>query len=311
MAPAHLDRWLKQVKNRFPINGAVEFSLEINPESCSRELLQALHELGVNRPVLGVQSFDPVMLKRLGRKHDLNAVHEAIYFINTFDYASHGIDLLFGLPGQTAKMLSADLDQAVDLNPPHISFYQLTLEPGTEMHRQFQAGRLKMPDSDFARSLYLAGYEYMTESGYERYEVCSFAKPGHDCRHNLNYWTGGDYIGLGPSAHSFVDGRRYSNVASLSEYAEALRRGRRAVMEDKSGRQERMIETVMLGFRTARGIDRDRFRRIYDRPLEEFVNKREYDLLIKAGHLVEADGYVRLAEDSMLLADEVTRRLTS
>ena len=307
--PEYLESWLRRVQALFAVDGAVEFSLEVNPESCSRELLQNLYRLGVNRPVLGVQSFDPRMLRKLGRTHSLDAVHEAIYYLNALDFASFGIDLLYGLPGQTAKMLSVDLDQAVDLEPPHISFYQLTLEPGTEMYRQLEAGKLKLPDTDFARSLYQAGWEHLTENGYRRYEVCSFAQPGHECRHNLNYWTGEEYIGLGPSAHSFTGGRRFANDASLPEYIAALNRGRRPIIEDPSGENERMMETVMLGLRTARGIDLNRFARTFGRELHDFVEKTEFDLMLKAGHLLEEERFVRLSDESMPLADEITTRL--
>jgi oxygen-independent coproporphyrinogen-3 oxidase len=332
-----LDRfqsWLQQVRRLFGYRDDVEFSFEINPESCNRELLQRLWELGVNRPVFGVQSFDLKLLKALSRKHELRQVHEAIYLANALGYDNYGCDLLYGLPGQTGKMLSSDLDQMTDLAPPHISFYQLTIEPGTELARQAERVDLKMPDSDFAQALYQAGREHFKENGYERYEVCSFAKsdalpedpvpgspqanvpdrcphlPAHACRHNLNYWTGGDYLGLGPAAHSFIDGRRFSNVANLYEYMEALERGRRPIIEDRSGKKERIFEAIMLGLRTAQGIDRAQFETRFHRPLSDAIDPRQYDLLLNSGHVVDAGNCLRLSDDALILADEITRRLT-
>jgi len=308
-----LDRlhdWLEQAQRLFPRDPSSEFSFEINPESCSRELLQTLLDLGVNRPVFGVQSFSRKLLKLLSRKHELRQVHEAIYLTNALGYDDYGCDLLYGMPGQTGKMLSSDLDQMTDLDPPHISFYQLTVEPRTELAKQVDNGKLKVPDADFVHALYQAGYEHFKENGYERYEVCSFAKPGHECRHNLDYWTGGDYLGLGPSAHSFIGGRRFSNVANVYEYVESLEKGRRPTREDRSGPRERMFEAIMLGFRTARGIDRVQFEKRFGRPLSDAIDSRQYELLLNSGHLIDAGDYLRLSDDALILADEITRRLT-
>jgi len=340
-----LDRlhdWLGQAQRLFPRDPAAEFSFEINPESCSRELLQTLLGLGVNRPVFGVQSFSRQLLKLLSRKHELRQVHEAIYLANALGYENYGCDLLYGLPGQTGKMLSSDLDQMTDLAPPHISFYQLTVEPRTELAKLVDSGKLTMPDADFVHALYQAGYEHFKENGYERYEVCSFAKlggltvpgryphlpeegsmpsvpyvPGRGphlpdlaCRHNLNYWTGGDYLGLGPSAHSFIGGRRYSNAANLYEYVESLEKGRRPTKEDRSGPTERMFEAIMLGLRTAQGIDRAQFEKRFGRPLSDAIDSRQYELLLNSGHLVDDGDYLRLSDEALILADEITRRLT-
>jgi len=301
--------WLDQVRRLFGHEASVEFSFEINPESCSRVLLEALLALGVTRPVFGVQSFDQKLLKLLSRKHELGQVHEAIYLANALGYDNYGCDLLYGMPGQTGKRLSYDLDQMTDLEPPHISFYQLTIEQGTELARQVDRGKIKLPDSDFAQTLYSAGYEHFKEHGYERYEVCSFAKPGHECRHNLNYWTGGDYLGLGPAAHSFLDGHRFSNAANLYEYMETLEKGRRPTIEDRSGPKERMFEAIMLGLRTAQGIDRAQFEKRFHRSLSDAIDSRQYELLINSGHLVDAGNYLRLSDEAMILADEITRRI--
>ena len=305
-----LQSWLQQVRRLFECREDVEFSFEINPESCSRELLERLLELGVNRPVFGVQSFDRKLLQVLSRKHDLRQVHEAVYLANALGYDNYGCDLLYALPGQTGKMLSSDLDQMTDLDPPHISFYQLTVETGTELARQAERGKLALPDSDFAQALYHAGYEHFKENGYERYEICSFAKPGHECRHNLNYWTGGDYLGLGPAAHSFINGRRFSNVANLYEYMEALEKTRRPIVEDQSGDKERVFEAIMLGLRTARGIDRTQFEERFSRPLSNVVDTKQCELFLNSGHLVDDDDYFRLSDEALILADEITRRLT-
>ena len=344
--------WLDQVRRLFGWERPIEFSFEINPESCSLGLLQALYELGVTRPVFGVQSFDDKLLKLLSRKHELRQVHEAVYLASALGFESFGSDLLYAMPGQTGKMLSDDLDQLTDLEPPHISFYQLTVEEGTELDRMVQRGKVKLPDQDFAQALYSAGYEHFKERGYERYEVCSFAKkvddsvphplggtrkdreqtrcptpgwdgaethprggppdhsmPAHACRHNMNYWTGGEYLGLGPAAHSFLDGRRFSNAANLYEYLETLEKGRRPTIEDRSGEKERIFEAIMLGLRTAQGIDRVSFERRFHRPLIDAIDPRQHDLLLNSGHLVDTGDFLRLSDEALILADEIIQRL--
>jgi oxygen-independent coproporphyrinogen-3 oxidase len=308
-APELLQGWLEQVRTLFPFETGTELSLEINPDSCSRQLLEQLRKLGVTRPVFGVQTFDPKLLKLLTRQHRLHQVHESIYYANTLGFETFGCDLLYGMPGQTGRRLSSDLDQMVDLEPPHVSFYQLSVEEGTELERLVDSGRIGMPDSDFVHALYKAGYEHLSEAGYERYEVCSFARPGHECRHNLNYWIGGDYLGLGPSAHSFLNDRRYSVAPSLAEYLEALERDRRPLIEDRSGIDERMAEAIMLGLRTARGIDLARFEERFGRPLSEALDPDQFEMLLQAGHLLHEDDRLFLDVDSMLLADEIARRL--
>lgn len=303
------EEWLDHLSRFFVIPNDIEFSFEINPESCGRELLEALLKLGVNRPVFGVQSFNTRLLKMLGRAHNLRQTHEAVYFANALGYDNFGCDLLYALPRQTGKMLSSDLDQLVDLAPPHISFYQLTVEEGTALHRKTESGKLKLPSVDHARALYQAGFEKFTEAGYERYEVCSFAKPGHECRHNLNYWTGGDYIGLGPSAHSFLDSRRLFNKPSLGEYLSELKQGRRPQVEDESGEAERMVEALMVGLRLKTGVNLARFSERFRHDIGDLINPEQYEMLLESGHLIWDEDYLRLSEDSMLLADEITLRL--
>ena len=262
--------WLGQVRKRFEFSPPVEISFEANPESVSLELLTELQKLGVNRPVFGIQSFNYRLLSLLGRKHKIADTHKSIYWTNALGYDNYGVDLLFALPHQTGRMLLADLDHLVELDPPHISLYQLTLEEHTPLAQKVSEGKIKLPDDDYIGVMYRTSHEYLAESGYTRYEVCSFAKEGHECRHNLGYWWGNDYIGLGPSAHSFLNGRRYANTSDLSEYVSKLGTGIRPLVVDESGTEQRMAESIMLGLRTARGISRADFEHQYGLEPEDY-----------------------------------------
>ncbi|RME24566.1 MAG: coproporphyrinogen III oxidase, partial [Candidatus Zixiibacteriota bacterium] len=210
---------------------------------------------------------------------------------------------------QNSEALSRDLDQIIDLAPPHISFYQLTVEPGTALADRVASGALKMPDPDFSFGLYRGGCERLMEAGYDRYEVSSFARKGYECRHNLGYWEGADYLGLGPSAHSFMHGRRFANTADVQAYIKALLSARRPLVVDESGFESRMTEAIMLGLRTARGIDRERFRQRFGIPVEERLVREQYHILVESGHLLPDKGRLRLSDEGLLMADEITRRL--
>ncbi len=301
--------WLSLLKRQFQVPEHIEFTIEANPESVTVERLQVLKELGVNRPVFGTQSFNTRLLELLGRRHNPYHSQRAVYLAHALDFRNFGVDLIFGLPGQTSRMLSDDLDQILDLEPPHISFYQLTVEDGTPLAGQVASGEVQMPSPELSLAMYRGGSERMIEAGYHRYEVSSFAKPGHACQHNLRYWEGGDFLGLGPSAHSFLDGRRFANTSNLGEYIRSLQSGMLPRFVDESGHEERMTEAIMLGLRTAQGISRSAFAQRFGVPLEERFDREQYNILVETGHLIPDRGTLRLSEEGIYLADEITRRL--
>ncbi len=304
-----IEHWLALLHRRLNFAPNLEFSLECNPESVTGEKLARLSQLGMNRPVFGVQSFNRDQLALLARNHDLHHTYQAVYLANALGFSNFGCDLIFGLPGQNSDDLSRDLDQLLDLEPPHVSFYQLTIEPGTPLAEKVRRRKVRLPDDDLMLALYRGGVERLAEAGYERYEVSSFARPGFECRHNVNYWEGGDYLGLGPAAHSFVDNRRLFNVSNLVEWMESVSRGELAVQEDTSGSEQRITEAIMLGLRTSRGINREVFARRFGCALEECLDTEQYNLLVESGHVIPDRGYVRLSDDGLLVADEITRRL--
>ncbi len=304
-----LAAWLDQLRSYVRLEDNLEFSLECNPESTSLDKLSRWQELGVTRPIFGVQSFHAKLLKRLGRKHHLEDSQRAVYHTNALGYRNFGMDLIFALPGQTSKMLSADIDIALSLGPPHISFYQLTVEPGTKLENMIARGRIRPIDEESSLALYRGGSEELIESGYKRYEVSSFAREGFECRHNVGYWTGKEYLGLGPAAHSFVTGERYFNPSNLGQYITTLKSGRLALERDVSGSEERMIEAIMVGLRMSQGIDRRQFAERFGSPLEKHLDTKQLGILIDSGHVVDEDGYLRLSEEGVYLTDEIIRRI--
>jgi oxygen-independent coproporphyrinogen-3 oxidase len=304
-----LEHWLTLIKRHLNLAPDLEFSFECNPESVSGEKLSQLQSLGMNRPVFGVQSFNRKQLALLARNHNPHHTYQAVYLANALGFTNFGCDLIFGLPGQNSDDLARDMDQLLDLEPPHISFYQLTIEPGTPLADRVSKGKLRLPEDELMLALYRGGAERLAEAGYYRYEVSSFAKPGFECRHNQNYWEGGDYLGFGPAAHSFIGGKRLYNVSNLDEWSESIKRGQLALRVDTSGEDQRMTEAIMLGLRTSKGISRAVFSERFGRSLEERLNTEQYNLLVESGHVIPDRGHVRLSDDGLLVADEITRRL--
>jgi putative oxygen-independent coproporphyrinogen III oxidase len=195
-SPEGIDRLLADIRARVPLQAGAEITLEANPGTFERERFKAFRAAGVTRLSIGVQSFDDAALQRLGRVHDAAqaraAIDEARQAFDTFN-----IDLMYALPGQTLQALRAELDEALSNEPPHLSIYHLTIEPNTVFARRPPV----LPDDDLASDMLDLIAERTAASGLQRYEVSAFARPGHRCAHNLNYWEFGDYLGIGAGAH--------------------------------------------------------------------------------------------------------------
>ena len=301
--------WLNLLRRLFDVPEGIEFTLESNPESATLEALKAFRKAGVNRPVIGVQTFDVGLLGVLDRRHRPHDSQRVVYHANALGFRNFGVDLIYSLPGQTSRMLSADLDQLIDLNPPHISFYELAVKEGTRLYDQVASGEVRIPNAELTRAMYRGGTARLQEAGYDRYEVCSFAKPGFEGRYNSDHWDGLDYLGLGPSARSFMQGTQAANPSSLTDYIDILAEDRLPTVVDDSSSTEHMTEAIMLGLRTTQGINRSRFSQQFGVPVEDRLDREQYELLLESGHLVSSRNRLRLSEEGITLADQVAHRL--
>lgn len=239
---------------------ALEFTCECNPGTVDAAYLSLLRAGGVNRLSLGVQTFDDALLRRIGRIHTAAQARAAVRQARAAGFRNLSLDLMYGLPGQTLAGLEMSVQQALALAPQHISIYGLQVEEGTAFARAQAAGRLALPSDEESEAM----YDYMTTAlpaaGYARYEISNFARPGFESRHNLGYWQDVPYLGVGASAHSYLDGQRYENPRGIEEYLAALRESGRASREEEPlTRATSMEEFAFLALRTARGIDRARF----------------------------------------------------
>ncbi len=276
---------------------AGEVTLEVNPEDVSEERLRGYAEAGVNRLSLGVQALDDSALRELGRGHTVERAEEAWKVAHDV-FSNVSVDLMFGLEGQA---WSASLDRLVGWDPPHVSLYGLTCEPGTVFTREVAAGKRKSISPEREGEMYREAIETLTKAGYRHYEISNFAKPGKESRHNLTYWEGKPYLGFGPGAHSHVPHRRWANLSNVGKYLES----KDPVMEvEELTPEQRILERVFLGLRRDVGVDLAAFREEFGVDLRE----RNGDLLeeLLSLELVQVDGNALcLTGKGKVLADEV------
>ena len=248
-------RRLLRGARRLAVEGA-EFTVEANPESIDAGKLDLFLDEGVNRLSIGVQSFSDAKLKRLGRIHSAKKAVDAIMLSKKKGFDNLNIDLIFGAPGETLDDCSAELARAVKLPVTHISYYGLTYEKGTPLYNARKRGDVIPIDEEYSARMYSMAIEYLSGHGFRHYEVSNFAKKGFECRHNLNYWRNGEYIGLGPSAVSYIGGARKRNLSDAGEYVKRAAAGKSTVaFSERLTGDRKAKETAAVKIRTVEGID--------------------------------------------------------
>jgi len=249
---------LSTLRQQFSILPNAEISMECNPGTVTEEKLAAFRAAGVNRISVGLQSADDTLLRSIGRIHDYAAFCDTVRALRRVGFDNFNVDVMHGLPMQTQEQYLDTLKKVADSGAVHISAYGLILEEGTPLHCAVTAGETVLPDEDAVADMQDAGIDLLASLGYRRYEISNFAKAGFACRHNLNYWANGEYVGLGPAAHSAMRlsaWTRWSNTDSLHTYLSCLERD--ALPRDWTetpDRAEEMFETVMVGLRTLHGV---------------------------------------------------------
>ena len=268
---------LSTIRRNFDVDVNAEITLECNPDSVTDRMLGRLKAEGVNRISLGIQTDDDELLKKLGRPHTYAQAVSAFHRIRKAGYRNISVDLMYGLPGQTLRDWQNTLENVLTLNPEHISCYGLKLEPGTPMYEYRDYS--KLPDDDAQADMYMAACEILRGRGFKQYEISNFCRKGLSSRHNMKYWTGGEYLGFGPSASSDFAGKRFTLVRDLQTYIQGIRDGGE-VMEDvqEIPLRERAGEYLMLRLRTSGGIAAEEYERRFllpFAPLEEILLKHE------------------------------------
>jgi len=309
-----LQKLITSITDNYEVEEQVEITIEANPESINSENIENIHSFGINRISLGIQSLINEDLIMLGRIHNADKAIEALNLIKASTFKNLSVDLIYGIARELPIPSSSNEDmllwqdtllKIISINPEHISLYELTPEYDTPLYDAVKSNRLFMPDENLVAEMYYSAKEILEKFGYIHYEISNFAKSGYECRHNLNYWGGKDYIGIGAGAHSFVKGVRYSNMTDVSGYITAIENKMPTIIESaKLTPKEQFNELIFLGLRQIKGLEINRIPQNIFKEMEPAIKELiDYNLLdIK-------DNYLRLTYKGLILSSYVMLRL--
>lgn len=294
---------MNTIRKCFDVDANAEITFEANPDSVTPRLLRRLRAEGFNRVSLGIQCDDDAILKDIGRPHTYAQAVEAVRLIRRAGYKNLSVDLMYGLPGQSLEGWKDTLQNVIKLDPEHISCYGLKLEEGTPLYERQQ--ECDLADDDLQADMYLAAVEFLRLKGYRQYEISNFAKREMASRHNLKYWTGGEYLGFGPDASSDFAGRRFSNVRDIRAYIDGVTRGGQVLRENEEiSVRDRAGEYLILRLRTTAGISKEEYEKKY---LLDFAPlARILDRACQRNHaLCNGHGGYRLTEEGFLVSNSI------
>ena len=321
--PEQVARLLESVAKAFDLSPGAEITLEANPGDVTGPAIESWQQAGVNRLSIGMQSLNDSLLTMLGRRHTAEEATAAYDVAMSSGLENVNLDLMYGLPSQTLDQWRDTLEGVLGLEPPHLSLYALTLEEGTPLARWVDEGRVPDPDPDLAADMYCLARELLGGSGYDHYEISNWSVAGRRCQHNMAYWLNGQYLGVGPGAHSCIEGHRFWDVDSPRGYMDRVQKweasgvvpltrldedalhriGPVAGVEAIDPKLE-MAETMFLGLRLRDGLSTERFKTRFGQDPLVLYGPQVRDLT-ELGLLEHLDGVLRLTDRGCLLANQV------
>ena len=307
LAPSEIGSIIETLRDAFDVARDVEVTLEANPETVTGESLAGYRDAGVNRVSFGVQSFRDDELVRLGRRHSAERARGAVQMARAAGFDNLSLDLMMWLPQQSVDTWLQSVDALIDVGPEHASLYLLEIYPNAPLRDEMARGNWSLAPDDDAADMYDRAMDGLEAAGYQQYEISNVARPGRESRHNLKYWTDGDWLGFGCGAHSTRAGVRWKNVSSTTEYISAAIQGGQYGVERRAlPILERLEDALFMGLRLARGVDLEEIRRrfgvdVWNSHEEELRPFVEQELLVYDG------GFLRLTRPGMLLANEIMR----
>ncbi len=302
LPPRDLGRVISAIRTRNGLTSECEITLEANPDSITAEKLAEYIEVGFNRISFGMQSAVPHVLATLDRTHNPENVAKCVEWARAAGFSSVSVDLIYGTPSETLADWRLSVESALALGVDHISAYALIVESGTKLAAQIKLGDLSMPDDDLMADMYLLIDRLCSQAGLEWYELSNWSKPGHECIHNIKYWESKNWWGLGPGAHSHIDGKRFWNVKHPDAYKAKTLSGESPIQEcEILTREQLRDESIMLGIRMRCGINADILK---PEQLKRLTTYREEGFL----NLIE--NRVQLSPTGRLIADRIVREVT-
>ncbi|MFO0975058.1 MAG: radical SAM family heme chaperone HemW [Planctomycetaceae bacterium] len=300
----HLETLLLLLREYFVLEAEGEFSVEANPDGLDDDRLKVLHEFGVNRMSLGVQSFVDAELKTLERTHRSAEARDVIHRVAE-RFGNTGADLIFGVPGQTLSSWNDSLQAALDLPVKHVSTYGLTFEPGTAFFRRRKSGDLRTTPEETEREMYLQAIRVLKQDRFQHYEVSNFAVPGFECQHNLVYWHAEEYFAFGPGAARYVHGRRTTNARRVTQWLKTWNLGEPGYEEDERlNDEDKAREAIMLALRLRSGLHIGSFQKRFGVNLDELCGAA-IRRAVESGFAERSGDHLALTEDGLMIADSV------
>lgn len=288
------------IKRCFDLSELKEFTFEANPATFDGEKLNVMRECGCDRLSIGMQSANENELKALSRIHTFSDVKSSVELARKCGFENINLDLMYGIPYQTVSSFKATLDLAVSLAPEHLSVYGLQKEEGTPMYENRDSYVFPSEDEEYEMTLLLS--EKLKNSGYERYEISNYSKPGRQCLHNLGYWTRGEYLGFGCGAHSFANGRRYHCQKDLAAYTALADPTELTVTDEVLTEEDAVREYIMLGLRLTRGVSLEHLRSRTD-DAEDHIKRAER--FVSAGLMRIKDGYLSFTDEGFNVSNGI------
>ena len=295
--PEYIKNILQEIKSSFKILDDAEITIEINPETVNEEKLKRYKEYGINRLSIGLQSANDKILKNIGRIHDYKQFEETFFYARKFEFKNINVDLMIGLPTQAIEDVKQTLEKIIQKNPEHISVYSLIIEEGTIIEKLINENKLQLPDEETERIMYWTVVNELKENGYNQYEISNFSKKTYESKHNTNCWKQKQYIGLGTSAHSYLNKKRYSNTNNIEEYIKNIQENnisKNITIHEEQTEELTMNEYMLLGLRMIQGIN-----------INEFKQKFKIDPTIKYKEILE-----KLQKENLIQITETSIKLT-
>lgn len=305
LSVTQLELLMKALNKLVDIESVQEFSVECNPGTVDKEKLEVLKQGGVNRLSFGVQSFDDILLKRIGRIHSAQDAQEAVALAQSVGLTNINVDLMYGLPGQTLEQWKASVDKAVALDVQHLSLYQLIMEEGTPLTRAIDEGRMPPIDEEGAAEWFDLQREWLEAAGFYQYEISNYAQKGKASKHNTLYWQLDDYLGLGLGATSWERPKRRVNTMGFGDYVGALKENRDVAYDEETlTREEQMSESVFMALRMNDGLSCEKFTALYNQSVEDAFSEAMREAK-ENGWLVAKNNRIKLTDEGRRLGNWV------
>ncbi|WP_132743000.1 radical SAM family heme chaperone HemW [Scopulibacillus darangshiensis] len=299
------EKLMVMIKDHLYHNGITEYTVEANPENLDNAKLRLMKNYGVTRLSLGVQTFQNDLLTEIGRPHTNRDVIHVMQEARHYGFDNISIDLMFGLPNQTEDMLRASINEALRLDPEHISIYSLQIEPKTIFYNRMKKGKLVLPGQDIEAQMYELIINELAANGLIHYEISNFAKKGHESRHNLHYWNNDEYFGFGAGAHGYINDKRVVNAGPIKSYIrEVNKKGHARTATHEVTRTEKIEEEMFLGLRKLSGVSKRAFYTKYHQTIDDIYSRELADLK-ERGLLTEDEKRVALTKQGVFLGNTV------